>query len=136
MQYSSYVNAVWEDGGVSSSESAHSPQGETPADAAAPEVAGTAEVVAVSWHIPRLFIAWGVAAVAGVLVTLFADAQRAEWLVLAVGVSVLVTFALQLGTAQREGFISRLAFSISGSVLVIALIDVIGMLVETLSASA
>ncbi len=80
----------------------------------------------VQWHLSRLIIAWTVAAIIGVLVTVFTDAVRFPWLVLAIGVSTLVSFALQLGTAQREGFISRLAFSISGSVVVIAVIDLIG----------
>lgn len=79
-----------------------------------------------------MIIAWAVAAVIGVLVTLFAGAARAEWLVVAVGIATLVSFALQIGTAQREGFISRLAFSISGSVLIIAVIDIVGIAIETL----
>lgn len=83
-----------------------------------------------SWHLPRLIIAWVVAAVFGLLVTIFVREARFEWLALAVGVSTLVTFALQLGTAQREGFITRLAFSISGSVVIIAIIDAINMLID------
>lgn len=87
------------------------------------------ETAVVSWHLPRLIVAWSVAAVFGVLVTVFTEETRFEWLALAVGVSTLVTFALQLGTAQREGFISRLSFSIAGSVLVIAIIDIVGTLI-------
>lgn len=98
-----------------------------------PPTVETPETPVVSWHISRLFVAWGIAAIIGVLVTLFANGERAEWLALAVGISVLVTFALQLGTAQREGFISRLSFSIAGSVVVIAVIDVIGMITESVS---
>ncbi|GAA1316862.1 hypothetical protein ACFSWE_07995 [Leucobacter albus] len=90
----------------------------------------TTEAAKVSWHLPRLIIAWAVAAVFGTLVTLFVHESRFQWLALAVGVSTLVTFALQLGTAQREGFISRLAFSISGSVVIIAFIDVVGTLIN------
>ncbi|MBN9611956.1 MAG: hypothetical protein J0H64_00545 [Actinobacteria bacterium] len=83
-----------------------------------------------SWHIGRLVTAWAVAAVIGVLVTVLVRGEnRFSWLVLAIGVSTLVTFALQLGTAQREGFISRLSFSVAGSVVVIAVIDLIGLLV-------
>ncbi|PII84555.1 hypothetical protein BMH32_10080 [Leucobacter sp. OLJS4] len=84
-----------------------------------------------SWQLPRLIIAWAVAAVIGVLVTVLEhDAeQRFAWLALAIGASTLVTFALQLGTAQREGFITRTAFSVAGSVVVIAVIDLIGLLV-------
>lgn len=83
-----------------------------------------------SWHPGRMIAAWAVAAAIGVFVTVFVgDDARALWLVLAVGVSTLVAFALQLGTAQREGFITRLSFSVAGSVVVIAAIDIIGMLV-------
>ncbi|WP_336658981.1 hypothetical protein [Leucobacter sp. USHLN153] len=82
-----------------------------------------------SWHVPRLIIAWAVAAVIGVLVTVFVSGdQRFSWLALAVGVSTLVTFALQLGTAQREGFITRVSFSVAGSVVIIACIDIVALL--------
>lgn len=83
-----------------------------------------------SWHIGRLIAAWVIAAVFGVLVTILVRGdERFAWLVLAIGVATLVTFALQLGTAQREGFITRISFSVAGSVLVIAVIDAIGMLI-------
>ena len=83
------------------------------------------------WHFGRLFAAWAIAAAMGVLVTVFVTGEaRFQWLALAVGVSTLVTFALQLGTAQREGFITRTSFSVAGSVVVIAVIDVIGLLVD------
>jgi hypothetical protein len=83
-----------------------------------------------AWHLPRLVIAWVVAALVGGLVTVFVRGEeRFAWLVLAIGLSTLVTFGLQLGTAQRVGFITRVAFSVAGSVLVIALIDVIGILI-------
>jgi len=101
---------VWDDGGVSEQK---------------PETSAK-----VSWHVPRLIIAWAVAAVIAVLVTVFTESLRFEWLVLAVGVSTLVTFALQLGTAQREGFISRLALSIAGSVVIIGIVDIVGILFD------
>jgi len=81
------------------------------------------------WHIPRLIAAWVFAAVVGVLVILLVPGEeRFSWLALAVGASTLITFALQLGTAQRVGFISRTAFSIAGAVLIIAVIDVVALL--------
>ncbi|QIM19823.1 hypothetical protein G7066_12685 [Leucobacter coleopterorum] len=83
-----------------------------------------------AWYVPRLVTAWVVAAVIGVLVTVFVRGEeRFSWLVFAIGASTLVTFALQLGTAQRVGFITRVAFSVAGSVLVIAVIDAIGLLI-------
>ncbi len=81
------------------------------------------------WHIGRMLTAWAVAVVLGLLVTLLVSGDaRFQWLVLTVGLSALVTFALQLGTAQREGFITRTSFSVAGSVVIIAVIDVIGEL--------
>ncbi len=81
------------------------------------------------WHLPRLVTAWAVSAAFGVLVTVLVQGEaRFQWLALAVGVSTLVTFALQLGTAQRVGFITRTAYSVAGSVVIIALIDVAGVL--------
>ncbi|CAG7604023.1 hypothetical protein ACFPZL_12405 [Leucobacter soli] len=83
-----------------------------------------------SWHIGRLITAWTFAAVVGILVTVLVSGDaRFPWLALAIGASTLVTFALQLGTAQREGFITRLSFSVAGAVVVIAVIDVVGLLV-------
>lgn len=83
------------------------------------------------WHVGRLVSAWAVAAVFGILVTVLVRGEgRFPWLALAVGVSTLVTFALQLGTAQREGFITRTSFSVAGSVVVIAVIDVVGVLID------
>jgi hypothetical protein len=67
----------------------------------------------------------------GVLVAvLVPGAARFQWLALAVGVSTLVTFALQLGTAQREGFITRTSFSVAGSVVIIAVIDIVAVLID------
>jgi hypothetical protein len=84
-----------------------------------------------SWHVPRLIIAWAIAVVFGVLVILLVpEPERARWLVLAIGASAIVTFFLQLGTAQREGFITRTSFSVAGSVLIIAVIDAVSLLVR------
>ena len=77
-----------------------------------------------------MFFAWGFAAVCGLLVSVFAPSElRFEWLALAGGASGLVTFALQLGTAQREGFITRTAFSVAGATVIIALIDIVGLII-------
>ena len=85
-----------------------------------------------SWHLPRLITAWGVAVVVGVLVTILVPSeQRFAWLAFAVGLSTLVTFALQLGTAESTGFITRTSFSVAGSVVIIAVIDVVGLIVDS-----
>lgn len=83
------------------------------------------------WHVGRLVIAWAIAAVFGVLIAVLASGEaKFQWLVFAVGLSMLVTFALQLGTAQREGFITRTSFSVAGSVVIIALIDIVSTLID------
>lgn len=84
-----------------------------------------------TWFLARLLTAWAFALVAGILVvTLVPLAQRPEWLVAAVGLSVVVTFVLQLGTSRREGFITRLSFSIAGSTVIILLADVFAVLLR------
>lgn len=84
---------------------------------------------AVPLHVPRLIVAWSVALVMSIAVIFFtATADRFEWLVIILGVSVIVSFALQLGTARREGFITRLSFSVVGSLLVIALVELCAFL--------
>lgn len=97
----------------------------TPAETPAGSEPGTSGPL----HVSRVMIAWAIAAVFGVLVTLFVHGDaRFSWLSLAIGVSALVTFALQLGTAQKDGFITRTAFSIAGSVVIIAVIAGVGAL--------
>lgn len=84
-----------------------------------------------SWHVPRLIVAWAAALVMGVLVAVFVPEDvRFSWLVLTIGVSTLVTFALQLGTAERVGFITRVAFSVAGSAVIIALIDIVALIIR------
>lgn len=74
------------------------------------------------WHVPRLLIAWVATAIAAALVVLFIDwdAGRADWLTVVIAGGTLLTFALQLGTAQRQGFIARTALSVGGAVLIVA----------------
>ena len=104
-------------------------ENETVTESPAPDAPEMPDVQ--SWHVPRMIVAWLVAAVVGVLVTvLVSDDARFAWLALAVGLSTLVTFGLQLGTAQQAGFITRTSFSVAGSVVIIAVIDVVGLLVR------
>ncbi len=82
------------------------------------------ELMQVPRHLWRRISVWVIALGFGIAVPLFVPRDmRFEWFVLAVGACVLITFALQLGTAQREGFISRIATSIAGSVVIIALAE-------------
>ena len=83
-----------------------------------------------SWHIGRLIIAWSYALMAAIAVVLWApESQRYEWLAVAIGSTMLVSFALQLGTAQRHGFISRLSYSVVGGAFLVGLVEGVAMLV-------
>lgn len=86
-------------------------------------------VIAHSWHLPRLILAWLITAMFAVMVILFAPlVQRFEWLAVAIATSAVVAFILQLGTAQRVGFITRLSFSVVGSAIIVGLAEGIAFL--------
>ena len=84
------------------------------------------------WHVPRLIAAWVIALLVAILsVNLAPDTARAEWLVVALGIGVLATFALQLGTAQREGFITRTSFSVGGVLVIVAAVEGVSLLIRS-----
>jgi hypothetical protein len=67
---------------------------------------------------------WVLAAVAGVLIGVFVPpAWRGQWLVLAVGASLLVAFGIQLSAGESKGFIGRVALSVFGGALVLGIIS-------------
>lgn len=81
------------------------------------------------WHPTRIGIAWATAVVFSIAVVIWAPAaSRFEWLAVAVGVCAIVSFGLQLGTAQKRGFISRLSFSVVGSVIIIMVFELVLLL--------
>lgn len=92
-------------------------------DAAAPEH---------YWHVPRLLAAWLITAIAALLVCVSTswEVSRAEWLTVVLAGGTLVTFGLQLGTAQRQGFIARTALSVGGVVLVVAIVAGLSFLTQ------
>ena len=76
------------------------------------------------WHVPRLILCWVITALAALLVCLVTawDSGRMEWLTVVLAGGTLLTFLLQLGTAQRQGFIARTALSVGGVVLIVAIV--------------
>jgi len=84
------------------------------------------------WHVPRLIAAWLLTAAATALVLVLYpwNSGRIEWIAVVVAGGTLITFALQLGTAQRQGFIARTALSVGGVVLIVALITGIALLAQ------
>lgn len=78
----------------------------------------------------RLIVVWAVALLLSLAVIFLAPVdQRYEWIVVSIGLATLLSFAMQLGTGRKEGFLIRLSFSVVGSVIVIFLAQVIDLVV-------
>ena len=73
------------------------------------------------WHVPRLIVAWVATLLSAVVIALAPalHSHRFEWMAILLAGGTLLTFILQLGTAQREGFIVRTAASVGGVVLIV-----------------
>lgn len=66
---------------------------------------------------------WVLAAVAGVLIGLFAPAGwRAQWVSVALGGCVIISFAVQLWYGRSQAFIQRMALSTLGALVVLGVI--------------
>lgn len=67
---------------------------------------------------------WVVAALGGIGVGLFVPAEwRAAWLTVALGVCVVLAFAVQLAYGRSQGFTERVAASALGALLVMGVIS-------------
>lgn len=82
--------------------------------------------------LPRAAIAWSVGAVwalaivLGALIALLSHPrQYASWLSLALGVCVIASFGAQLATQQKEGFVNRLATTLTGSFVILGVLGAI-----------
>jgi hypothetical protein len=73
---------------------------------------------------------WAIALVLGVLIgSLSRPAEYASWLSLALAVCALLAFVAQLATQQKDGFISRLAATLTGSFVILGVIGAVLALV-------
>lgn len=65
---------------------------------------------------------WAVAVVGGVLVGVLAGGADADkWLQITFAGSLLLTFCIQIGVADKTGFVTRVILSITGALAVLAL---------------
>lgn len=68
---------------------------------------------------------WAVAFVATLAVGLFvAEERRAPWMLVAFGGVVLLSFAVQLWYGRTQGFIFRVASSVTGALLLMGVISI------------
>lgn len=78
---------------------------------------------AVVWSIGAV---WALALVLGLLIALLSHPlQYASWISLALGVCVIASFGVQLATQQKDGFVNRLATTLSGSFVILGVIGAI-----------
>ncbi|GAA1698659.1 hypothetical protein GCM10009808_15170 [Microbacterium sediminicola] len=67
---------------------------------------------------------WVLAAVAGTVIGFVVPAdQRVPWLSVVAGLSVAVSFAVQLASGRAQGFVARVGLSVLGAVLILGVIS-------------
>lgn len=72
-----------------------------------------------------VIVVWAVAFVATLAVGIFVPEEwRAQWLLVAFGVIVLLSFAVQLWYGRTQGFIFRVASSVAGALLLMGVISI------------
>lgn len=70
-------------------------------------------------------VVWAVAFLASIAVGIFVSEQwRVSWMLVAFGGVVLASFAVQLGYGRTDGFIFRVAGSVTGALLLMGMISV------------
>jgi multisubunit Na+/H+ antiporter MnhB subunit len=74
----------------------------------------------VSWELRSILPVWLGAIVGAVLVGVLAPDAAFTWLPVVMAGAVLLTFVIQLALQRKEGLVSRVAASIGGAVVVLA----------------
>lgn len=74
-------------------------------------------------------IPWTISLVMSILVAIWAE-SRSPWTVLVIGISIVISFILQTLRAQRQQFISRLAFSIAGSITIVFIVEAFALILR------
>ncbi len=65
---------------------------------------------------------WAFAIVASVLIGVFSHREHdGAWLSLALAASVVLALCIQLATQEKRGFVHRLASSVSGALIILAI---------------
>ena len=104
------------------SETPHDPGPLGPAAAAGPGPEPLPRT-AVVWSVGSV---WALALLLGVLTALLSPPTHyASWLSLALGVSVIASFGAQLATQHKDGFVNRLATTLTGSFVILGVIGAI-----------
>lgn len=82
-----------------------------------------------------LLLPWSVAFVLVVVTSIFAPlSQAGEWYSAAAGVSIIVTFVVQIIIGRADGFILRTSTAALGSVLIIGIVSLVVSLFTAVAA--
>ena len=73
-----------------------------------------------SWELRSILPVWLAAAAGAVIVGLFAPDAAFTWLPVVMAGAILLTFVIQLALQRKEGLVSRVAASVGGAVVVLA----------------
>ena len=71
-----------------------------------------------------VFVVWGTALVAAIVIGIFVPEEwRVQWLLVGFGGAILLSFAVQLWYGHTQGFILRVAASVTGSLLLLSMVS-------------
>ncbi len=73
-----------------------------------------------SWELRSILPVWFGAVVGAILVGFFARDAAFTWLPVVMAGAILLTFVIQLALQRKEGLVSRVAASVGGAVVVLA----------------
>ena len=73
-----------------------------------------------SWELRSILPVWLAAVIGAILVALFAPEDALTWLPIVMAGCLLLTFAIQLALQRKEGLVSRVAASVGGALVVLA----------------
>jgi hypothetical protein len=83
----------------------------------------SAPELAPRFPIGGIILVWALAAVAAAAVGIFAPADlRFSWLLIALGGTLVVSFAVQLREGRADGFTARVGMSVLGGLLAMGLV--------------
>lgn len=73
-----------------------------------------------SWRSRSVPPVWIAAAVGAGLVAVFGRDEYLTWIAIVLAITVLLAFGIQLALQRKEGLVARLAASVAGSLVILA----------------
>lgn len=77
-----------------------------------------------------VLVVWGASLVAAVLVALLGGQAFLAWTAIALSALVLLTAAIQLAIQRKEGFVLRLAASVSGAAVILTVTSIVLLVLD------